>query len=271
MYKVYIGCLPASCTSEQLRTFFEQFGKILEVRIVKKSNKLCAGNGVLTCADRPSFDRILSEKEYTFNGRTIFCGKLLSGEELQVKNKELSLRRVFVSNLPSELEDQQLELAMARFGEVQNAYRIKSLKKEKRPFGFVTFLTSQAAAAAVSKGQIQIKNHVVYIAEFKKNERQKVAMSDKSTPVTKSTAHKENGSADTSLVTISGNSTHRHHAIKPSSKHYASQLFQSHSNHSASNLRINVCLQGPSPFRCGPAPAYQTEARGNTQNIFFRF
>lgn len=170
MYKVYVGCLPASCTSEQLAAFFSRFGPIEDTKVTRKAgSKLCSGNGTFGCKDRSTYDQIISVREFDFYGRNIFCEGKLSGGELLLKNQSLSRRRIFVSNLPSDATDQDIEDAMRVFGPVQNGYRIKTLNNKPRPFGFVTFLEESAAEKAVEVGFILLNNQFVYISPFKKN------------------------------------------------------------------------------------------------------
>lgn len=174
MYKVYVGCLPASCTPEQLSEFFSTFGPIVDPKISRKpGSKLCSGNGTFGCLDKKNFDAIITERQFDFHGRTIFCEGKLTGEELLIKNQILSRRRIFVSNLPATASDQQIEEVMRVFGPVQNGYRIKTLSNKPRPFGFVTFHHEETARKAVSVGFILINEQIVYITPFKKNNLRK--------------------------------------------------------------------------------------------------
>ena len=127
MYKIHLGCLPASCSREQLLSYFGQFGRFRDAKVTRKSKALCSGDGWLICEDLASYDRVLKIKNFEFAGRTIFCEPMLTGEQLQEKNRLLSLRRIFVSNLPPHMEDHQIFEVFSQFGEVQNAYRIISL------------------------------------------------------------------------------------------------------------------------------------------------
>lgn len=172
MYKVYVGCLPAFTTTEQFRHFFSEMGPISKAQISKtKGNKLCSGTGTFTCQSKTLYHQILQTREFDFYGRNIFCEALLSGEELIKKNMELSQRRVHISNLPDYMTDQMIEQLFSKFGRVQNAYRIKSLQREVRPFGFVTFYSQGDAAAAVRGRTIIFNNHYIYITGFKKDKK----------------------------------------------------------------------------------------------------
>ena len=170
MYKVYVGCLPASCTAEQLAEFFSQHGQILDMKVSRKAgSKLCSGNGTFSCVDQQTYDALVATREFDFNGRVIFCEGKLSGEQLLQKNLTLSRRRIFVSNLPSSATDQDIEDSMRGFGAVQNGYRIKTLSNKPRPFGFVTFFDETSAENAIETGFVLLYDQFVYISPFKKN------------------------------------------------------------------------------------------------------
>jgi RNA recognition motif-containing protein len=169
MYKIHLGCLPASCTREQLLSYFSEFGRIRDAKVTRKSKSLCSGDGWLICHDYTTYEQLLKIKNFEFAGRTIFCEPMLTGEQLLEKNRLLSLRRIFVSNLPPHLQDHQIFEVFTEFGEVQNAYRIVSLRNEKRPFGFVTFMQQSSAVQAVQTGKIYFEQRPIYISDFKKH------------------------------------------------------------------------------------------------------
>jgi RNA recognition motif-containing protein len=169
MYKIHLGCLPASCTREQLLSYFSEFGRIRDAKVTRKSKSLCSGDGWLICHDYTTYEQLLKIKHFEFAGRTIFCEPMLTGEQLLEKNRLLSLRRIFVSNLPPHMQDHQIFEVFTQFGEVQNAYRIVSLRNEKRPFGFVTFMQQSSAVQAVQTGKIYFEQRPIYISDFKKH------------------------------------------------------------------------------------------------------
>ena len=169
MYKCHIGCLPASCTSEDLMSYFSQYGVIRQVKVLRKSRRLCSGNAVLLCADEATMQRIVNIKTFSFGGRTIFCEPVLTGAELEEKNRALGQRRVFLSNLPPQMEDSDIGRLLSVFGPVENAYRIKSLKDIKRPFGFVTFYEPAAALTAVQTRKVFFGDTKITISDFQMN------------------------------------------------------------------------------------------------------
>lgn len=174
MYKVFVGCLPASCTVDQLKDYFSKYGQVEEPKVARKAgSKLCSGNATFGCQDKSMYDLITSKREFEFQGRTIYCEGKLSGSELLLKNLILSRRRIYVSNLPPGVSDPEIELAFSLFGPVQNGYRIKTLANKPRPYGFVTFMDDSSADKAIRAGSLPIQGQYVYISPFKKNSSSK--------------------------------------------------------------------------------------------------
>jgi len=177
MYSIHVGCLPFSASSILLRDYFSHYGSIDSVRIVKKKHDLniCTGNAVIECSDKETYEDILQIKVFIFHGRRIFCEPVLYGEALESKNRELSQRRIFLSNIPSWMDDSMLQQIMSRFGPVQTAYRIHTHPNPVSPYGFVTFYSLSSAQLAVRVRKVDVMdidiNQIVslYITPFRKN------------------------------------------------------------------------------------------------------
>lgn len=164
-----MGCLPASCTSQELQKYFTQFGHISNVQVMRKGKNICSGNAIVQCSRESTYSLILESNDLYIKGRAIFCEPVLTGEALHTKNLMLSYRRVFVSNLPLNMSDNTIKQVFTQFGLVQNAYRIRSMANEDRPFGFVTFHDYASADLAASYRKIHYKSTTLYISRFQKH------------------------------------------------------------------------------------------------------
>ena len=84
-------------------------------------------------------EEILKKPHFLFK-REIKVEKYLKGENLQNHRKEHQKKRIFVSNLPKELKDEDLRRFFSKFGEIETAYRVKIESEEKNTnYGYVTF------------------------------------------------------------------------------------------------------------------------------------
>lgn len=139
---------------------------------MKNGKNLCSGNAIVQCSHASTYSQILESSNLSFEGRSIFCEPMLTGEALHAKNLMLSYRRVFVSNLPFSMSDNTIKQVFTQFGPVQNAYRIRSMAMEDRPFGFVTFYDSASADLAATHHKIHYKSTALYISHFQKHKSQ---------------------------------------------------------------------------------------------------
>jgi RNA recognition motif-containing protein len=97
---------------------------------------------------------------------------VLSGEQLALKNRDIAMKRVFISNLPVYMTDRDINYLFAQFGPVQCAYRIRGSDDLKKPFGYVSFFDSTSAEAAVHQRKVTFEaedndyNKILEILKF---------------------------------------------------------------------------------------------------------
>ena len=92
-----------------------------EVTLVKKKSNKCVGSGYVTCADQPSFDRIIKAEIY-YNTRKLETSQFLEKHELQALHEDINLRKLLVKNIPHSLTNEELAERFSMFGEVINAF-----------------------------------------------------------------------------------------------------------------------------------------------------
>lgn len=140
---IFVGGLPSKCTSKDLQSYFQKFGKIIscEPQTWKKGGKKCRGFALVHCANRQTQKKILSKKKHLFNGRNIECKKWFSSKEkLDQYSKELKRRKLFVGGLPPKWKSKDLENFFSRFGALDIAYVITNPKTGRsKGFGYIVF------------------------------------------------------------------------------------------------------------------------------------
>jgi hypothetical protein len=171
MYKIHVSCLPANVRSRELKQAFEHLGEIEDVKLRRGDRRSTPTSAVLICKDQMTYLRILSIQTVSFRGRTIFCEPVLSGEQLALKNRDIAMKRVFISNLPVYMTDRDINYLFAQFGPVQCAYRIRGSDDLKKPFGYVSFFDSTSAEVAVHQRKVTFENKTIYVSSFKKNKQ----------------------------------------------------------------------------------------------------
>ena len=169
MYKIHISCLLTTITAEELKANLQVFGCIKQVKIRKGVHRLSSDSALLVCGDQSTYNKILSLGTVSVLGRNIFCEPILNGEQLKEKKRDLADRRVFISNIPISMEDDQIFELFSQFGTVQCAYRIRDIGKNKKRYGYVAFYETQAAWKAINQKRVYFTNNPIYISNYEKN------------------------------------------------------------------------------------------------------
>jgi RNA recognition motif-containing protein len=134
--QIFVGCLPANFDERELYNYFSQFAKIENLSIKYRSNKVPSGHGSFTCLE-PSKLSYLLEQSHIFKGRRIEVRPSLEGEEKEAYQREFNERRLYIGNLPPDVEDEELYQYFCRFGEIDRAYKANRPDRAGNTFGFV--------------------------------------------------------------------------------------------------------------------------------------
>ena len=106
--KIFIGCLPSDTDSSEISKYFSKYCRIVNLEVKIRKNGVCAGFGHLICEMSPGELSLLLSSTHTYRGRILEVREYLSEEELNKISENLRKRRIHVSNLPQEVEDNDL-------------------------------------------------------------------------------------------------------------------------------------------------------------------
>lgn len=120
-------------------TFFQQFGDILEIKIIynKKTKK---SKGFAMTKFKHPVDRSILSHAHVIGGRQLEVREYLSEEEAFVKLCEEKNRKIFVGGIPVNIDSKYLKKYFEEFGPVVEAnvvYHHETMKS--RGFAFVVF------------------------------------------------------------------------------------------------------------------------------------
>jgi RNA recognition motif-containing protein len=152
---LFVGGIPSSMAAETIRDHFSQFDAVVSVRIMKdRHTKNSKGYAYVTVANHKSIPLILSQPQ-VIAGRTVDV-QLASrrGEKKQWKEDQKK-RKLFVSNIPSYVDNKALASFFNNFGEVRNAYVIRDfVSKASRNYGYVEFFDTSSVRQVLATEQI---------------------------------------------------------------------------------------------------------------------
>ena len=173
--KLFVGCLAPKTTENDIVRLFSRYGRITDVFLFRnKSERSCKGHGYVVFQDRRAVLDIINDQPHRLFGRTLITDWFVEGQRLQERRDDIFKRKVYVSNIPTKLEDWQLKQKMEAFGEVENAYRMKAPRGNYNlPYGYVIFVREESARKAASTGYMDALNRRMKIEKFQVSNRKK--------------------------------------------------------------------------------------------------
>ena len=75
---IHLGCLPPTAEETRLFNYFSQFGSISYVWVKRSDSGIALGIGTVNCNDQNTYAGILYHQDHIFEGRKIFCTKIVN-------------------------------------------------------------------------------------------------------------------------------------------------------------------------------------------------
>ncbi|XP_068090105.1 DAZ-associated protein 1 isoform X2 [Hyperolius riggenbachi] len=163
--KLFVGGLDWSTTQETLRTYFSQYGEVVDCVIMKdKTTNQSRGFGFVKFKDPNCVGTVLASRPHTLDGRNIDpkpCTprgmqpeRSRTREGWQPKSPRTESNKsnkVFVGGIPHNCGEAELKEYFKRFGVVSEVVMIYDAEKQRpRGFGFITFEDEQSVDQAVN-------------------------------------------------------------------------------------------------------------------------
>ncbi|KAE8631707.1 hypothetical protein XENTR_v10001283 [Xenopus tropicalis] len=163
--KLFVGGLDWSTTQETLRSYFSQYGEVVDCVIMKdKTTNQSRGFGFVKFKDPNCVGTVLASRPHTLDGRNIDpkpCTprgmqpeRTRPREGWQQKGPRTENSRsnkIFVGGIPHNCGETELREYFKRFGVVTEVVMIYDAEKQRpRGFGFITFEDEQSVDQAVN-------------------------------------------------------------------------------------------------------------------------
>jgi nucleolin len=153
--KLYVGNLPYDVSSEKLAQLFEQAGvvNLAEVLYNRETNE-SRGFGFVTMRTVEEAEKACDLfNRYDLGGRLLTVNKAVPrGTKPELKPQTLEpVFRVYVGNLPWDIDNTQLEQIFSEYGKVENARVVDDRESGRsRGFGFVTMSSEAEVNEAIA-------------------------------------------------------------------------------------------------------------------------
>lgn len=144
--KLFIGQIPKHLDEDALRPFFDEFGPILELTVIRdKATKLHRGCAFLTYARKQSATRAIQ----SLHDKVKLPNAL---NPLQIRPAESQAERenkIFVGMLPKTVSELDLHNMFSRYGQLKEIHIIRGPEGHSKGCAFVKFVDRDAAMLAI--------------------------------------------------------------------------------------------------------------------------
>lgn len=166
-YKLFVGCQVTTVTEEQLLNCFSEIENVIEVKICKDNNNFCKGFAFITIfGGEASLKKALGMKA-SIEGRKLDI-TLAHGVELRNSTiRRQKEHKIFVKNLPLEINDKGLENLFIKYGQVKKAYVIYHYNTTiSKRYGYVEFLDKECVDKAQKKTKFRLKGRDIIVSRY---------------------------------------------------------------------------------------------------------
>lgn len=179
LIQLYIAPLHSLTTKEDLEEFFSKLSlkpMNLELVMDKTNDKICKGFGFVSFLKTTDIDVLLNQGHEVKN-RTIYFEQYSTEEELYQKRQKANKKRVFASNIPKNMTDDELKDIFSVFGEILSAYKIRKYgTKRVMPYGYLFFKFEKSAQSCIKAGGLFIneRHGFIYAEPYLKDKQKRV-------------------------------------------------------------------------------------------------
>lgn len=143
--KLFVGQLPKDCVEEDVHTFFESYGEIVDLTIIKdKSSGRQKGCAFLTFLENSAAHKCISE----LNDKVAFPSAV---KPLQIKPADPHEKeyKLFVGMLPRSLDESAIARIFSAYGELKEVHVIRGPDKQPKGCAFIKYTNKRAALTAI--------------------------------------------------------------------------------------------------------------------------
>ena len=141
--KLFVGGLSVKVGDILLREYFEQFGEIERLVIVKEQG-ISKGYGFVTFKD-PRAAQWATQGRHYLGDKPFSCTYLLTERQAKQQTMADKKRKLFLKNLSFKTKEQTLKAYFEHFGAVERVTINRNLDESSKGSGFVLFEDSSAA------------------------------------------------------------------------------------------------------------------------------
>jgi len=167
-FKVFVGGLSLKVTEPELKEYLEQFGQVKTCEIALHKTNSSKGYAFACFVTEAGRDKAIGKQHY-LKGKQFEIRMLLDSSQNTELLKEISKRKLFISNLRDFIKEKDLQDLFSSFGEIEEVLISRDpVTQLSKGFGFVVFKDEGCVRKVLessSKKPIKIKNQEISIKE----------------------------------------------------------------------------------------------------------
>ncbi|KAK7583963.1 hypothetical protein V9T40_004926 [Parthenolecanium corni] len=139
--KLFIGGLDFRTTDETLKAFYEKWGDLVDVVVMKDPNtKRSRGFGFVTYSSSNMVDDAQANRPHVIDGRTVEPKRAIPRNEIHSPETNATVKKLFIAGIKDDVTEDQLKEYFMEFGTVTNVTIVADKATgKKKGFGFVEF------------------------------------------------------------------------------------------------------------------------------------
>jgi RNA recognition motif-containing protein len=115
---LFVGGVPLEASREKIKAYFEKFGSVHTIDLPINKEGRRKGCAFVRFLNPSCCESVLSTSEHIICGKAVAVRNGLASTQAANETREMQLRKIFVSNLPQDMQEEQVQRLFSSFGGV---------------------------------------------------------------------------------------------------------------------------------------------------------
>jgi len=157
--RLYVGSLPTTVTEDEVKEYFEKFGKVIECILQKnRTTGKSKGMAFITFAEASIVNEIQTNKKHKMEDKIIDCRRPAPKGSNPKDPEVLAItKKLWFGGINEMMTDDDVKEYFEQYGTVEEVEVPLNTEGKKRGFGFVTFDNSDTVDKLIIIGHHKIK------------------------------------------------------------------------------------------------------------------